>query len=151
MRNAMKYSLSDAAEATGKNRTTIQRAIKSGKISARKGASGAYEIDPAELHRIFPPATTQRDAQHHKSNGTQQPPIALGTSALARISELEKELAVAQSRSISLEEQRLQMSETIDDLRRRLDRSEDRILTLTDQRETVTKTRKGWFTRILGF
>ena len=146
----MKYSLSDAAEATGKNKTTIQRAIKSGKISARKGASGAYEIDPAELHRIFPPATTQPDAQHHKSNGTQQPLVALEASALTRISELEKELAVAQSRTISLEEQRQQMSETIEDLRGRLDRSEDRILTLTDQREPEARTQKGWFARVLG-
>ena len=97
-----------------------------------------------------PPTMAQRDAQHHKSNGTQQPPVALETSALARISELEKELAVAQSRSISLEEQRQQMSETIEDLRGRLDRSEDRILALTDQREPEAKTQKGWLARVLG-
>lgn len=129
-RNAMKYSLSDAAKATGKNKTTIQRAIKSGKVSATKGDSGAYEIDPAELHRVFPPATTQRDAQHPISNGTQQPVIASESNALARIAELEKELAVAQSRGISLEEQRQQMSETIEDLRGRLNRSEERITNL---------------------
>ena len=123
----MKYSLSDAAKATGKNKTTIQRAIKNGKISADKGSSGAYEIDPAELHRVFPPATAQRDAQHHKNNDTQQPAVVFQTNALAHISELEKELAVAQSRSISLEEQRQQMSETIEDLRGRLNRSEERV------------------------
>jgi len=33
----MKYTLSEAASATGKNKATIQRAIKSGKISAPKG------------------------------------------------------------------------------------------------------------------
>ena len=144
----MKYSLSDAAEATGKNKTTIQRAIKSGKISAHKGASGAYEIDPAELHRVFPPAVTQRGAQHNKGNDTQQPDAALKSNALTRISELEKELAVAQSRTMSLEEQRQQMSETIEDLRRRLDRSEDRIMTLTDQREPENPPQKGWFARM---
>tara|TARA_B100001059_G_scaffold230866_1_gene265744 strand:+ start:745 stop:1188 length:444 start_codon:yes stop_codon:yes gene_type:complete len=147
----MRYSLSDAAEATGKNKTTIQRAIKNGRISAIKGDSGAYEIDPAELHRVFPPATAQRDAQHHKVKDAQQSDVALETNALARISELEKELAVAQSRSISLEEQRQQMSETIEDLRTRLDRSEDRITALTDQRGPEARTQKGWFARVLGF
>lgn len=141
----MKYSLFDAAKATGKNKTTIQRAIKNGKISAIKGDSGAYEIDPAELHRVFPPATAQR----HKVNDAQQSAVALETNALARISELEKELAVAQSRSISLEEQRQQMSETIEDLRGRLDRSEDRITALTDQRGPEARTQKGWLARIL--
>ena len=138
----MKYSLSDAAEATGKNKTTIQRAIKNGKISARKGASGAYEIDPAELHRVFSPATAQRDAQRHKGNGTQQRAVALESNALARISELEKELAVAQSRSISLEEQRQQMSETIEDLRKRLNRSEERVTGLLGA--PAPKQRRWW-------
>ena len=147
----MKYSLSDAAQATGKNQTTIQRAIKNGKISAVKGDSGAYEIDPAELHRVFRPATAQRDAQHHKVNDAQQSAVALETHALTRISELEKELAVAQSRSISLEEQRQQMSETIEDLRGRLDRSEDRITGLTDQRGPEARTKKGWFARAFGY
>ena len=68
----MKYTLSQAATATGKNKATIQRAIKSGKISAAKNSSGAYEIDPSELHRIFP-ATAQRAAQHNINNDTQHP------------------------------------------------------------------------------
>lgn len=36
---------------------TITRAIKSGKISASKNDTGGYEIDPAELFRVFPPLT----------------------------------------------------------------------------------------------
>lgn len=126
----MKYSLADAAKAVGKNKTTIQRAIKSGKISASRKESGAYEIDPAELHRVFSPATPRRDAPQGQSNATQHPSVALETSALARIAELEKELAVSQSRSISLEEQRQQMAETIEDLRGRLNRSEERVTVL---------------------
>lgn len=140
--NAMKYSLADAAKAVGKNKTTIQRAIKSGKISASKTESGAYEIDPAELHRVFPPTTAQCDAQRGQSNTTQHYPIALETSALERIATLEKELAVAQSRSVSLEEQRQQMAETIDDLRARLDRSEERATALLAA--PSSKRRRWW-------
>jgi len=53
-RKGMQYTAGQAAEATGKNITTITRAIKSGKISAEKDASGAWKIDASELHRVFP-------------------------------------------------------------------------------------------------
>jgi len=50
----MQYSANQAAEATGKNVATITRAIKSGKISATKDKSGAWQIDGAELSRVYP-------------------------------------------------------------------------------------------------
>lgn len=49
----MKYTLGTAAKATGKSKSTIHRAIKSGLISAARFDDGSYEIDPAELHRVF--------------------------------------------------------------------------------------------------
>jgi excisionase family DNA binding protein len=49
----MRYTLGEAAKATGKSKTTVQRAISKGKISADKIGSG-YSIDPSELHRVFP-------------------------------------------------------------------------------------------------
>jgi predicted site-specific integrase-resolvase len=67
IRNSMKYTLSQAATATGNNKATIQRAIKSGKISAKKNSSGAYEIDPSELHRIFPATAQRRNALHNRT------------------------------------------------------------------------------------
>lgn len=57
MRNGMKHSLGTAATATGKSKTTIHRAIKSGKLSAFRRDDGTFEIDPAELHRVFEPVT----------------------------------------------------------------------------------------------
>ena len=53
----MSYTLGDAAKATGKSKTTLHRAIKSGRISASKAEDGSYSIDPAELHRVFPAVT----------------------------------------------------------------------------------------------
>lgn len=55
MRDPMRYTLGTAAKATGKTKTTIQRAIKNGRISAGKLSDGGYSIDPSELHRVFPP------------------------------------------------------------------------------------------------
>ena len=126
----MKYSLSEAAKATGKNKTTIQRAIKNGKISASKGDRGSYEIDPAELHRVFPVTVAQTDAQHRQSNDAQQVEFTQNNSHLNRVVELEKELAVAHERANGLEAQKDQMADTISDLRKRLDSSEGRVMAL---------------------
>ena len=49
------YTLGQAAKATGKGKTTISNAIKKGRISAKKNDIGEWSIDPAELHRIYPP------------------------------------------------------------------------------------------------
>jgi len=57
----MKYSASQAAKATGKSVPTITRAIKKGAITAVKLDGGGYEIEPAELHRVFPAVTPDSD------------------------------------------------------------------------------------------
>ena len=55
----MKHTAGTAAKAVGKTKSTITKAIASGKLSAIKNDSGAWEIDVAELHRVYPPAPTE--------------------------------------------------------------------------------------------
>src|SRR4030081_873868 len=55
-RNPMTYTLGMAARATGLSKSTIHRAIKDGRISATRTDAWSFAIDPAELHRVFPPA-----------------------------------------------------------------------------------------------
>jgi predicted site-specific integrase-resolvase len=133
----MKHTLSQAATATGKSKATIQRAIKSGKISARKASSGAYEIDPSELHRVFP-ATVKRVSQHPNEtilNSMKRIQESPDINAIQRIANLEKELAVMEARKNGLEDQKQNLTESVDDLRRRLDTSEGRVTALlSDQR-----------------
>ena len=50
----MPYTLGQAARATGKAKPTIARAIQTGRISASRSDDGAWQIDPAELHRVYP-------------------------------------------------------------------------------------------------
>jgi hypothetical protein len=47
------YTLGEAAKATGKQKSTITNAIKTGRISAFKNSKGEWSIDPAELHRVY--------------------------------------------------------------------------------------------------
>jgi hypothetical protein len=61
----MAHNLATAAAATGLNRSTILRAIKSGKISAAKSELGEWSIEAAELHRVYAPvapATERHEA-----------------------------------------------------------------------------------------
>jgi hypothetical protein len=53
------YTLGTAATAAGLSKSTIHRAIKTGRISATKNDTGDWSIDPAELHRVFPPVTDE--------------------------------------------------------------------------------------------
>ena len=46
-------SLSEAATAAGIAKSTIWRAIKAGRMSATRTVTGTYQVDPAELFRVF--------------------------------------------------------------------------------------------------
>ena len=54
----MKHTAGTAAKAVGRTKSTITKAIASGKLSAIKNGSGAWEIDVSELHRVYPPHPT---------------------------------------------------------------------------------------------
>jgi len=47
-------SLGKAAKLAGVGKSTIAKAITSGRMSATRNPDGSYAIDPAELARVFP-------------------------------------------------------------------------------------------------
>jgi hypothetical protein len=103
----MKFSLGQAAKETGLDKSTISRAIKSGRLSAqRKEGGGGYEIDPAELFRVFPPASKE------------QAPLSLPTDASTDMHLENRELHI----KLEAAEARIRdKDEEVHDLRRRLD------------------------------
>lgn len=125
-RNPMRYTLGTAAKATGKAKSTILRAIKSGAISATKTHDGSYEIEPSELHRVFPLSGAQQ-----ASSNDAQPHEEQGATLRLRLEILEGER----------QRERDQMQATIDDLRARLDRAEDRVTALLP----LQKSRRLWW------
>tara|TARA_R110002124_G_scaffold253590_1_gene419012 strand:- start:353 stop:826 length:474 start_codon:yes stop_codon:yes gene_type:complete len=46
------FSLSKAAKVAGVSKTTVHKWVKTGKLSASKGADGTYSIDRSELERV---------------------------------------------------------------------------------------------------
>lgn len=49
----MPLTLGQAAKETGRSKPTILNAINKGRVSARKSETGAWEIEPAELFRVY--------------------------------------------------------------------------------------------------
>jgi excisionase family DNA binding protein len=128
----MILTVKQAAEATGKSKPTILRAIQSHKISAtRHEVTNAWMIDAAELHRIYPPASAQQVRIEPMMQGASDNDAVL----------LRRELALM---TVERERERAQLQERIDDLTHRLDEeaAERRKLTaiLTDQRERTIIT-----------
>jgi hypothetical protein len=141
MRTVMPYSLKQAATATGKSKPTILRAIQSGKVSAEKDVQGEWQIEPAELHRVYPPVSERNVSDEAAWNDTQHADSPFETVMLR--SEVEQMRERFSYLEMDRERERRQASDTIADLRNRLDQSEqerrdvNRQLTalLTDQTE----------------
>ena len=51
----MAYTLGQAALAVGKSKGALSKAIKTGRISAKKLDNGSYSIEPSELFRVYSP------------------------------------------------------------------------------------------------
>jgi hypothetical protein len=102
----MKFSLGQAAKETGLDKSTISRAIKSGRLSAQRKDGGAYEIDPAELFRVFSPASKAQPSSSLSTDAS--------TDVLLENRELRIKLEAAEARIRDKDEE-------VYDLRRRLD------------------------------
>jgi len=90
----MSYSIMEAAKAIGKTRQALQHAIKKGLISAHKNALGEWEIDPAELHRVYPPVKEQGQDAEQDDAGLRyklEATLQLLEDAKERANELRKE------------------------------------------------------------
>jgi len=125
-------TLGQAAKQVGKSKSTITRAIQSGKLSAKRQDDRSYQIDAAELHRVWPATVAQL------GDDTPQ-----GTPEIPQ----ETEAAVMAVKVEMLEAQLERERDTIDDLRKRLDKSEDRVAALSAPSAT-TETRKGIWARM---
>jgi hypothetical protein len=151
----MGYSLAEAATASGKSKMTIQRAIKSGKLSASRRDDESYDIDPSELHRVFPPVSVLEAKNDSKVRDDIPNDIMV----------LRLELKVRDEKIALIEAERErerdQLTGQIDDLRHRLDSEgeERRKLTalLTDQSrkpaaepEQARKGLRGFLHRLTG-
>src|SRR3954447_9576060 len=110
----MAYTLSQAAAATGKARSTIFKSCKKGKISYATDAHGEIMIEPSELHRVYPPISgnvevnVEKETDKTIGNGN-------GNSLLKQELEFLREKLADLNRM--RDEERRELFERIEDLR----------------------------------
>jgi excisionase family DNA binding protein len=149
----MSYTLGEAAKAAGFSKPTISRAIKNGKLSAKKLNDGSYQIDPSELERW-------KDANGHRNTPktpiktpTETPETPSQNSALqAEVETLRQQLETA---GAERERERGQLSDQIEDLRTRLTKADEErtrlTAILTDQRQQPPEPpKRGLWARLVG-
>lgn len=61
-------SLTEAAKATGLTRPGLLKAIQTGRLSASKNDIGQWQIDPAELFRVYDPVNTTVNINQLETN-----------------------------------------------------------------------------------
>ena len=66
------FSLRQAAQQAGTSKSTILRAIQSGRLSATRTDDGGYSINPAELFRVYPPKPEAVPTEQRADNGMGQ-------------------------------------------------------------------------------
>ena len=96
--------VAQAAELVGKSRMTLMKAIGKGKLSAIRDVHGRWQVDPAELTRVYRVIAA--------SNSNTQPFLADGSTVVAE---------VAQARLEALQARIEEQSAMIADLRQQRD------------------------------
>ena len=119
-------SLREAAEQTGVSKSTIFRAIKAGRMSAPRNDDGEFQIDPAELFRVYPPKPA-RDLNLGVSGDV---PARPGTQPEGR-SAPDAEAVELRVRNAALEAEVKGLREMADELRRARDKWESQAERLT--------------------
>lgn len=100
-------TLNQAAKAAKRSKATLLEALNSGRMSAPKDDLGRWQIDPAELFRVYPKTSTEPGTETEADPA----PEPAGTAAY------HEKTALLERIIAHLEDER-------DDLRARLDRSE---------------------------
>lgn len=148
----MELSLSAAARATGRSKSTIGRAIKSGKLSARRDEAGGYRIDASELARAFD--WDPQGGVPWRVMEPSGPPAGPETAPPSELLVLRTRLELLEQ---ALEREREALAherETTADLRQRLDRSDERVRALLAQSAPAPSPApapaRGFLARLLG-
>jgi hypothetical protein len=102
----MAFTLAQAAAACGLNRTTILRSIKSGKISGTRDINGAWQVEPAELHRIFPACAPAQGAPKVLHQVAQAPALFPDADAHQRAALAEERLSDLKAMLADMKDQR---------------------------------------------
>ena len=148
----MKLSLNKAAKEAGVAKSTLLDALNHGRMSAEKNEKGHWEIDPAELFRVFP-KTSSYDTQKPSQTPLENYQRTTQNNAL----EIEVKMLREQIERMDTERERerSQLTDQIEALKEQAERQSadhrQALAALTDQREKTQKPpQRGLWARLIG-
>jgi excisionase family DNA binding protein len=139
----MTLSLREAAEQAGTSKSTIWRAIKSGRMSAARTDDGGFAIDPAELFRAFEPKRPEQHSEGQDTIPTATPMAPAATDETAsRIAALDAEVKGLRDLLAEVRASREELRQDRDIWRGQIER-----LALP---APIPEPRKAWWRRLAG-
>ena len=137
----MKYTIGQAAKATGRSKSLISKAIKDGRLSAtRVGTTptSPMEIDASELFRVFSPVNNTKNEPEQVENTPKTP--SEDTLQLATALEIVKVQREYQDKRIAdLEEQLKEAKENAEEYRTELKASERKLIGVLEKVQTAPR------------
>jgi len=108
-------SIREAVKIYNVSRPTLTKALKSGKLSGSQDGKGQWQIDPAELARVYQPRTDalEKSGEPEQVNFTSQ-----NTHLSGEVDTLKARLAEAEQRAAVAEALADERGKHIEDLRR---------------------------------
>lgn len=98
-----KLSPRDAAKIYQVSRATLMRALSDGKISAEKTDAGHWQIDTAELARVYAPRPSSRTRPDQVSRDDTPPEPPLDHDLAVRLARAETALAAEREKTAMLQ------------------------------------------------
>ena len=117
MKRVDKLSIREAVKHFNVSRPTLQKALKSGKISGVQDGQGTWTIDPSEMARVYQPRQHEAvniDGQKNENLRTKD------TTSYGQVEALKDQLAEAEKRASIAEALAEERGRHIEDLRRML-------------------------------
>jgi len=147
-----KLSANRAAKEAGIAKKTLLEAISSGRLTAEKNDKGHWEIDPAELFRVYPKTSLSEPEKP-------QPTPQENRQKTSEASVLEVEVKMLREQiermDTERERERAQLGDQIEALKEQAERQSadhrQALAALTDQREKAAEPpKRGLWARLLG-
>ena len=147
-----KLSANKAAKEAGIAKKTLLEAISSGRLTAAKNDKGHWEIDPAELFRVYPKTSFLESEKP-------QPTLQENSQKASEASVLEVEVKMLREQiermDAERERERAQLGDQIEAFKEQAERQSadhrQALAALTDQRERATEQpKRGLWARLVG-
>ena len=144
-----KLSLNKAAKEASVAKSTLLEALNYGRMSAKKNDKGHWQIDPAELFRVFPKSSSTEQKKPKPTPIENQQKTIQNSALEVEVKMLREQI---DRMDTERERERAQFTDQIEALREQAERQSadhrQALAALTDQRQI--KAKRGLWARLIG-